>query len=95
MTTASVQPTDITEATRPVENTTATTAPVLICEQEVVFSTAAAIPVSPAKSTPRWVAAVRGLFATTGEAERRVPQHHPHRYAFLEASCMARAMDRL
>jgi hypothetical protein len=88
-TTTSMQPTKLIRTVEPVE------APVLISEQEVVFATAAAIPVSPAKSTPRWIAAVQSLFAGAADPHRRGRPSHPARYAFLEASCMSRAMDRL
>jgi len=93
--TTSVQPTEVIEDAGPVENLTASQAPVLITEQEVVFGTAAAIPALPAKTAPRWIAALRHVFAKNAERERRVARHYPHRYTFLEASCMARAMDRL
>jgi hypothetical protein len=94
-TTTSVQPAKTTEDNRQAENATATEAAVVITEQEVAFSTAAAITVAPPKSTPWWIAALRGLFALTTDPYRRGRQHQPRRYAFLEASCMARAMDRL
>jgi hypothetical protein len=59
-------------------------APVFITQQEVVFSTAAAI---SSRSTIRVV----------GAALHRPParRHYPQRSSSLELSCMAREMDRL
>jgi hypothetical protein len=84
-TTSSVQPAKPIQDVRTAEST-----PVLITEQEVAFSTAAAIPAAP--TTPRWLRMLRGLFATDSYSHGR---SQPRRYSFLERSCMARAMDRL
>jgi hypothetical protein len=79
----------------------ATSAPVLITEQEVAFGTAAAVRARP--TTPRWwtatnsvvLGAIHRMVATVasgaGPARRRYPKH----YTFLEHACMAREMDRL
>ena len=72
-------------------------APALITEQEVVFSTAAAI---PARRTRAWTpasiaAAVRGVFATSSADARPERRHYPPRATYLEYSRMAREMHRL
>jgi hypothetical protein len=68
-------------------------APVLITQQEVVFSTAAAISSRPASIFRRLINAIRAL----GAALHRPParRHHPQRSSFLEHSRMAREMYRL
>ena len=76
-------------------------APVLISEQEVVLGTAVALRARPA-TRRRWFEAInvlraatqRSLARSTQEA-RPVRRGYPKHYAFLENSCMARAMDRL
>jgi hypothetical protein len=75
--------------------------PILITEQQVAFSTAAALPVRPA-TRPRWIEQISAVLAalermlvaspTESAAPRR---NYPRRYGFLEHSCMAREMDRL
>jgi hypothetical protein len=64
-------------------------APILITEQEVAFSTAAAEPARPAKAR-RWIAALRAMFE-----DRPKRQHYPARLTFLEHAAMAREMERL
>jgi hypothetical protein len=72
-------------------------APVLITEQEVVLGTAAALRARPASrhwwadATHAVLAAVQRGLAPSPPQRRNVPK----RYAFLEAACMAREMDRL
>jgi hypothetical protein len=76
-------------------------APILITEKEVLFSTAAAVPVRP--TTTRWWPAATRSFLTamhemllTSWVDSREPRRDfPRRYEFLEYSCMAREMDRL
>jgi hypothetical protein len=68
--------------------------PVLVTEQQVRFSTAAAVPL-PGVKIRRWaraMGAVRGFFAAPNEP---MHHHHPKRYAFLEDALMAREMGRL
>jgi hypothetical protein len=68
-------------------------APVLITEQEVVFSTAAALSSRPASKSRRLIDAMRGAVAAL-----RLPppkQHLPQSNRYLEHSRMAREMDRL
>jgi hypothetical protein len=89
----------------PVEQTAdgvETPTPVLITEQQVLFATAAALPVRPAKARRRWTETVRGLaasltaaFAASSNEARPKRQHYPARNDFLEDSRMAREMLRL
>jgi hypothetical protein len=75
--------------------------PVLISEQEVALGTAVALRAQPT-TRRRWFEAInvlraamqRSLAPSTQEA-RPVRRDYPKRYAFLEAACMAREMDRL
>ena len=64
--------------------------PILITEQEVAFSTAAAVPVQP--TTTRWWTQTSRVILL---AIRRMFRHYPSRLSYLEHSCMAREMDRL
>jgi hypothetical protein len=69
----------------------------LITEQQVLFSTAAAVALPPAK-TRRWSdtvgTALRAMFFAESEksAARR---HYPKRHAWLDNALMSREMDRL
>ena len=67
-------------------------APDFITQQEVVFSTAAAMSSRPATISRRLIDAIR----VVGAALHRPParRHHPQRSSYLEASRMAREMDR-
>jgi hypothetical protein len=76
-------------------------APILITEQEVAFTTAAAVAVRPAK-TRRWAAATAVVLAALHRMasrvtpEERAPRrYYSNHYDFLEEACMAREMDRL
>ena len=75
--------------------------PVLITEQQVLFSTAAAVPVRPTrvrwwpKATAAVFAAMHSTLLTSKGDSPEPRQDYPRRYEFLERSCMARAMDRL
>jgi hypothetical protein len=70
--------------------------PVIITEQEVAFSTAAAVPLPRTKPTRRVIAALRGMFLSSSEDVRPAPRHYPpRREAFLEEAAMAREMRRL
>ena len=84
-----------------------TESPVLITEQQVLFSTAAAVALPPAK-TRRWTDAVRavaasvkaafvtsGDFVTSKDEARPKRRHYPPRTDYLEDSRMAREMYRL
>jgi hypothetical protein len=70
--------------------------PVVITEQEVVFSTAAAVPSPRTKPARRVIAALRAMFLSSTEDARPAPRHYPpRRDAFLEEAAMAREMRRL
>jgi hypothetical protein len=70
--------------------------PVVITEQEVVFSTAAAVSLPRTKPTRRVIATLRAMFRSSSEDARPIPRHYPpRREAFLEEAAMAREMYRL
>jgi hypothetical protein len=71
----------------------------LITEQQVLFSTAAAVALPPA-TTRRWSdtvhavsTALRAMFAASERPPAR--QHYPKRHAWLDNALMSREMDRL
>ncbi len=68
---------------------------VLITEQEMVFSTAAAVGVRRENIGRRLAAIVRRLFATSTDASRPRRRYYLPRYEFLEHARMAREMGRL
>jgi hypothetical protein len=73
--------------------------PVVITEQQVLFATAAAVPLQPAK-TRSWISRVVGAIVsaasvTSSNEGRPKPRHYPPRYDFLEDARMAREMHRL
>src|SRR6476659_8594209 len=73
-----------------------TQTPVLIAEQEVVFSTAAAVRVRPATTRRGLIAVLRGVFVdSTANAERPRRHYPPRRDSFLEHAAMAREMHKL
>jgi hypothetical protein len=72
--------------------------PVLISEQQVLFATAAAVPLQPAKTSRRWIEALHAIgaaFTRSSNEARPKRQHYPPRNDFLEDSRMAREMFRL
>ena len=80
-------------------------AEVLVTEQEVLFSTAAAVALPPAR-TRRWSypvavvgAAVGAIFAALERPEKpekpRARRHYPKRIGYLENALMSREMGRL
>jgi hypothetical protein len=76
--------------------------PLLITEQQVLFGTAAALPVQPAKTSRRWTEAMRAIganvraaFGTSSDEARPARRHYPARNGYLEDSRMAREMLRL
>ena len=88
------QPADIAEASP--------RTPVLITEQQVLFATAAALPLQPANTSRRWPevvraigASVRAAVVTSSDEARPKRQHYPARNDFLDDSRMAREMLRL
>jgi hypothetical protein len=69
--------------------------PVVITEQAVAFSTAAAVGLPRTKPTSRVMAALRAMFLSSSESPRPPRHHYPPRfYAFLEDAAMERAMHR-
>ena len=73
--------------------------PVLITEQQVLFATAAAVPLQPARTGGRWAEAIRAFvmatFEKTGSKSQPKRRHYPPRSDYLEDSRMAREMLRL
>ena len=71
----------------------------LITEQQVLFSTAAAVALPPAKT--RWwshtVHAVRSALRSMFAASEKPParRHYPKRHVWLDDALMSREMDRL
>jgi hypothetical protein len=96
--------TDLTTTLRPSSGTEAASAaasparePTLITEQQVVFSTAAAVAL-PSPRSRRWT----DVLGSVAPAVRRaagptapVPHHRFERYAYLGNALMAREMGRL
>jgi hypothetical protein len=72
--------------------------PVLITEQEVIFSTAAAVPVQPTRwwtqATSVVATAARAVFASS-PTDSGPKRHYPPRQDYLEYSRMEREMHRL
>jgi len=72
-------------------------APILITEQEVLFSSAAAVSISSKKTAGQWIALLRPrrLFTRSTADERPAKHgHYPQHYVFLEQALMAREMER-
>ena len=70
--------------------------PVLITEQAVAFSTAAAVSLPRTKPTRSVIAALRGMFLSSSADAQPAPRHYPpRRDAFLDQAAMAREMRRL
>ena len=81
----------------PVVDAAVSRVPVLITEQEVLFSTAAAVTVPSKKTAGQWIALLRPrrLFMRSTADERAAKhRHYPHHYVFLEQALMAREMER-
>ena len=77
-----------------VEKSTDTTA--LITEQQVLFSSAAALAPAPARHrnvAHQLASTVRAMFARPEKSH--APKHYPQRFGYLEQSAMSREMDRL
>jgi hypothetical protein len=78
---------------------TSTETEALITEQQVLFGSAAAVALPPAK-TRRWsdtVRAVSGALRAMFAASEKPPaqRHYPKRRGYLENALMSREMDRL
>jgi hypothetical protein len=76
--------------------------PILVTEQEVVFSTSAAVSLPRTKTTRRLTdatrvvaATVRRMFLTSTARPRPARRHYPPRSSYLEHALMAREMHRL
>ena len=71
-------------------------APILITEQQVALSTAAAIALPRTKPIRAVIAAVHAMFSSS-RADARPARHHypPRRESFLEQAAIAREMRRL
>jgi hypothetical protein len=78
---------------------TSTESQALITEQQVLFSTAAAVALPPAKThwwsdtTHAVTGALRAMFAASEKPPAR--RHYPKRHVWLDNALMAREMDRL
>jgi hypothetical protein len=69
---------------------------VVITEQEVAFSTAAAVPLPRTKPRRGVIAAVRAKFRSSSEEAPATPRWYPpRRDEFLEEAAMRREMRRL
>ena len=69
---------------------------VVITEQEVVFSTAAAAALPRTKPTRGVIGALRAMFRHSVQDAQPTPRHYPpRRTAFLERAAMTQEMHRL
>jgi hypothetical protein len=96
------KPEDSRETSPVASETKSTGQQVLITEQQVLFATAAALPLRQAKTRRRWTEAVRAIaaslrvaFATSDDEARPKRRQYPPRTDFLHDSRMAREMMRL
>jgi hypothetical protein len=81
----------------PVVDAAVSRVPVLITEQEMLLSTAAAVTVPSKKTAEQWIALLRPrrLFMHSRADERAAKhRHYPHHYVYLEQALMAREMER-
>jgi hypothetical protein len=85
----------IPRTTSPAPPDETASAEVLITEQEVLFSTAAAVPARRESISWRFVALMTRMSAAVAEASRPPRPSVPKRYEFLERALMGREMDRL
>jgi hypothetical protein len=91
---------DLDESREPlVSQPISTETPALITEQQVLFSTAAAVALPPAK-TRRWSDAIHATASAVGSwlasaAKPPTKPVYPKRHAWLENASMSREMDRL
>jgi hypothetical protein len=69
--------------------------PIVITEQAVAFSTAAAVGLPRTKPTRRVIAALRAMFLTSDGPPPAQRHYLPRREAFLEEPAMDREMHRL
>ena len=92
-TTSAATPDVIGDAEPTLVNDGMSHAPVFIAQQEVVFSTAAAISSRPASISGRLINAIRVVGAAIQLPPAR--RHYPQPSRYLEQSRMARELDRL
>jgi hypothetical protein len=96
LSTAPAETQNVAKETKPVIE--APTQPqIVITEQEVAFSTAAAVqPLPLAKPTRGPIGALRAMFRRSSGDARPLPRHYPpRRDEFLEEAAMEREMHRL
>jgi hypothetical protein len=89
---------DIVAGVEPVVEAAVSEARVLITEQEVTFSTAAAVTIPSDKAAREWIALLRLRRLFTGSMADERPakrSYYPRHYSYLERATMAREMDRL
>jgi hypothetical protein len=91
-TTSAATPDGIQDAEPTVVKDGMSHSPDFISQQEVVFSTAAALSSRPASNLRRLIDAIRVVGAALYRPTRR---HYPSRSSYLDRSRMAREMDRL
>jgi hypothetical protein len=93
--TAPADPPDVVEEPEHVIETVSRP-PVVITEQQVALSTAAAVPLPRAKPTRGVIAALRAMFLSSSGDAPAAPRHYPpRRDAFLEDAAMERETHRL
>jgi hypothetical protein len=88
----SYQPTPQAPSAAP--STEASSAEVLITEQEVLGSTAAAVRARCQSISRRFVASIGRRFAVSARTSRRRRGEYPRRYEFFEPTLMTRGADR-
>jgi hypothetical protein len=91
---------EVVEGVETVVEAAVSRAPVLITEEQVMLSTAAAVPLPRTKYARRRITLLRRLFMTSTVDERPTElRHYPTRrglfYEQLERAAMSREMDRL
>ena len=95
LSTAPADPQKVVEASEHVIEA-ASPPPVVITEQQVAFSTAAAVPLPRTKSRRGVIAAVRATLRSSSEEAPATPRWYPpRREAFLEDAAMKREMRHL
>jgi hypothetical protein len=81
----------------PVVDAAVSRVPVLITEQEVLLSKAAAVTVPSKKTAEQWIAMLRPrrlIMHSRADERAAKHRHYPHHYVFLEQALMARGMER-
>jgi hypothetical protein len=94
----SADPAEEREGVEPAADAAVSGEPVLITEQEVMFSTAAVVTVPSKKTAGARIALLRlrrPFTSSTPDERAAKHRHYPHHYVFLEQALMAREMGRL